>query len=82
MRRGGIEKAVTVDMEDARACYRAGLRIGHIGHLVQVPRAEADAAASLAPDYWTVFNLEKAEEAAAAADKRGDSASVLGAYPG
>ena len=47
LRRGGIDKAVAVDMECARACRRAGLEIGHIGHLVQVPRAEADAAASL-----------------------------------
>src|SRR4051794_7634783 len=65
--RGGIGKAVTVDMEDARACRRAGLAIGHIGHLVQIPRAETAAAASLAPDYWTVFNFEKAEDAANAA---------------
>src|SRR5215207_8606152 len=45
LRRGGIHKVVAVDMECARACRRAGLEIGHIGHLVQVPRAEADAAA-------------------------------------
>jgi predicted amino acid racemase len=70
IRRGGIEKAVAVDMECARACSRAGLAIGHIGHLVQIPRAEADAAASFAPDYWTVFNVEKAAEAATAAAKR------------
>jgi predicted amino acid racemase len=69
--RGGILKAVAVDMECARATHRAGLGLGHIGHLVQVPRFEADAAASLAPDYWTVFNLEKASEAGAAARKFG-----------
>ena len=70
LRRGGVEKAVAVDMTDARACRRAGLRIGHIGHLVQVPRAEADAAAALAPDYWTVFNFEKGAEASRAAERR------------
>jgi len=68
--RGGIGKAVAVDMEDARACHRAGLAIGHIGHLVQIPKAEAAAAASLAPDYWTVFNFEKATEAAEASKAR------------
>jgi predicted amino acid racemase len=62
--RGGITQAVAVDMEDARACRRAGLAIGHIGHLVQIPRTEAGAAAALEPDYWTVFNFEKATEAA------------------
>ena len=68
--RGGIGKAVAVDMECARAAHRAGLKIGHIGHLAQVPRHEADAAAAFQPDYWTVFNLEKANEAGAASRKR------------
>ncbi len=61
--KGGIDRAVAVDMECARAVRRAGLGLGHIGHLVQVPRQEADAAASMTPDHWTVFNLEKAAEA-------------------
>jgi predicted amino acid racemase len=68
--RGGITQAVAVDMEDARACRRAGLGIGHIGHLVQIPRAEAAAAAALGPDYWTIFNFEKAAEAADASKAR------------
>src|SRR5688500_7366296 len=71
LRRGGIHKAVAVDMADARACRLAGLEIGHVGHLVQIPRAEADAAAALAPDYWTVFNFEKSAEAARASEQRG-----------
>ena len=70
VRRGGIGKAVAVDMACARAVHRAGLPVGHIGHLSQVPRREADMAASFEPDYWTVFNLEKANEAGAAARKR------------
>ncbi len=62
---GGIDRAVAVDMACALACHRAGLRIGHLGHLVQVPRAEAKAAAAMAPDFWTVFSDDKAAEAAA-----------------
>jgi len=64
--RGGIAKAVAVDMECARATHRAGLGLGHLGHLVQIPKHEAGAAAALSPDYWTVFNREKAAEAAVA----------------
>jgi predicted amino acid racemase len=75
--RGGILKAVAVDMECARATHRAGLGLGHIGHLVQVPRFEADAAASLAPDYWTVFNLVKASEAGTAAKKIGRTQPLM-----
>jgi len=75
--RGGIAKAVAVDMECARATTRAGMGLGHVGHLVQVPRAEADAAAALRPDHWTVFNGEKAGEAAAASGKLGRSQALL-----
>ena len=77
VKEGGIEKAVAVDMECARACRRAGLGIGHLGHLVQVPRAESTAAAGMTPDYWTVFNREKAEEAGQAAAMTGRSQAIL-----
>jgi predicted amino acid racemase len=77
LKRGGISKAVAVDMECARACRRGDLAIGHIGHLVQVPRAEAEAAAAMAPDYWTVFNIEKAAEAANATVGTGRSQALL-----
>jgi predicted amino acid racemase len=66
VRRGGIEAAVAVDMADARAVQAGGLRLGHLGHLVQVPVGEAAEAADLRPDYWTVFSQAKAAEAAAA----------------
>ena len=75
---GGIDRAVAVDMACAVACHNAGLRIGHLGHLVQVPSAEAAMAArDLAPDYWTVFSDDKAAEAAAAAAATGREQVVL-----
>jgi predicted amino acid racemase len=75
---GGIDRAVAVDMACATACHNAGLRIGHLGHLVQVPRAEAGMAArDLAPDYWTVFSEQKAAEAAAAARAAGRDQAIL-----
>jgi predicted amino acid racemase len=63
----GIDSCVAVDMDCARLNMAAGLRVGNIGHLVQVPRGEASAAAALEPANWTVYNLEKATEAAEAA---------------
>lgn len=70
--KGGIDRSVAVDMACALACDRAGLKTGHLGHLVQVPRREAaSAAAQLQPDYWTVFSDEKAAEAAGAAKAAG-----------
>ena len=76
--RGGIDRAVAVDVACARPCHAAGLRIGHLGHLVQVPRHEAAASArDFAPDYWTVFNDEKAGEAAAASAAAGREQPLL-----
>jgi predicted amino acid racemase len=65
VRAGGITAGVAVDMTDARALGDGGLALGHVGHLVQVPQAEAAAAAALRPANWTVFSDDKAREAAA-----------------
>lgn len=78
VQRGGIEKSVAVDMACARATHNAGMPVGHLGHLQQVARAEADAAAAaFRPDYWTVFNAEKAHEAGQAAHRAGYKQNLL-----
>lgn len=74
---GGIDHYVAVDMACARPIHHAGYRIGHIGHLVQIPRAEALAAAKMMPDYWTVFSHEKAQEASDASGKAGHRQPLL-----
>ncbi|MCU1625471.1 MAG: amino-acid racemase [Pseudonocardia sp.] len=74
---GGIAASVAVDTECARATVRAGMQLGHIGHLVQVPRAEARAAADMRPANWTVFNEEKAREAAEASAASGREQPLL-----
>lgn len=86
----GISEAVCVDLDCAIAAHKAGLRIGHLGHLVQIPQHDAHRAASLRPRFWTVFSHTKATQAAAAAREIGDEqallARVVGAedrfYPG
>ncbi|MGN6537125.1 MAG: alanine racemase [Mesorhizobium sp.] len=76
--RGGIDRAVAVDMACARATHKAGLRLGHLGHLQQVARHEAaDAARAFQPDYWTVFNETKAVEAGAGAKTAGYTQALL-----
>ncbi|MBC6408512.1 MAG: alanine racemase [Rhodobacteraceae bacterium] len=76
--RGGIDRCVAVDMPCAIACDRAGLKTGHLGHLVQVPKQEAAfAAAKLAPDYWTVFSDAKAREAADASKAAGRDQALM-----
>jgi predicted amino acid racemase len=73
----GLTHAVGVDLQDAEADVAGGLHIGHIGHLVQVPRFEAARAAALEPSYWTVFNGTKAAEAAGAGAARGRQQGLL-----
>jgi predicted amino acid racemase len=73
----GIEKVVAVDFEEARVLHRYGLRMGHLGHLVQVPRAELAAAVEMEPDLVTVFGHDQAENLAQAAHATGREQAVL-----
>jgi predicted amino acid racemase len=57
----GIGAFVAVDMACAAAIHRAGERLGHLGHLVQVPEGQTDAGLACGPRHWTVFNREKAQ---------------------
>ena len=76
--RGGISKCVAVDLACAIACDRAGMKTGHLGHLTQIPMAWSDdAAATLRPDYWTVFSHTKARQAATSAHKSGYQQKLL-----
>jgi predicted amino acid racemase len=73
----GLDKYVAVDMGCANPIHKAGYKIGHIGHLVQIPVSETEAAASFRPEYWTVFNNEKAKAASDAAGKTGQNQALL-----
>jgi predicted amino acid racemase len=77
LKAGGIDAVVAVDMADARATYRAGMRLGHLGHLVQVPRAELPAALAMRPEHLTVFSMQKVREAAAVSAELGRQQAIL-----
>lgn len=74
---GGIDRYVAVDLNCARPIHAAGFTLGHIGHLVQIPQAEALSAAQMKPDYWTVFNNQKALEASTVSGKVGHIQNLL-----
>lgn len=74
---GGIDSYVAVDMTCARPIHKAGYHVGHIGHLVQIPRDEAIAAAGMKPSYWTVFSYEKAREVSDASAQTGHTQKLL-----
>jgi len=75
--RQGLDSYVAVDMACALAIHSAGYKIGHLGHLVQIPNAEMNVAAQLKPIYWTVFNQEKARAASDSNSKFGRKQALL-----
>lgn len=76
MKEAGIESCVGVDMMCARAVKAAGLKVGHLGHLVQVPKWETAEGLELEPEFWTVFSLGRAEFISQA-NHRGKSQKLL-----
>ena len=75
--RAGMPKIVCVDWMEAHMVARQKAQVGHVGHLVQIPRHEAARIAALAPEVWTVFNLEKAREVSQAAGTVGRVQGLL-----
>lgn len=77
LKENGVDSFVAVDMTCARAIHRAEQPLGHLGHLVQIPRHLAAEASSFDPANWTVFSQLKAAEAAAAASSQGRTQAIL-----
>jgi predicted amino acid racemase len=61
---GGISGSVAVDYECGVYSHAAGLKISHIGHLVQIPKSQISRAIALEPALWTIFSLAQAKEIA------------------
>lgn len=68
---------VVVDIQGARQIAAAEHRIGHVGHLVQVPRRDARWVARTQPQFWTVLSHTKAMEAAEATANHGRTQDML-----
>ncbi|MFB1050695.1 YhfX family PLP-dependent enzyme [Paraliobacillus sp. JSM ZJ581] len=57
----GIQKAVAVDPWEAITLSNANIQIGHVGHIVQIPKKMIPTILNLNPDYITVFSYENAK---------------------
>ena len=73
----GIDAVVAVDFEEARILHHHGLRLGHVGHLVQVPKAEAERVIDMAPALVTVFGVEQARRLAEVASAANREQQIL-----
>jgi predicted amino acid racemase len=73
----GIQKAVAVDPWEALTLSRNGINIGHVGHLVQIPKRMIPTILNLDPDYITVFSYENAKNLSDAAKRMGRKQKVF-----
>lgn len=73
----GIEQAVTVDPWEAVTLGRAGVKLGNVGHLVQIPSHMVEMILDFRPKVVTVFSVTKAEEISRVAGKKGFTQDLL-----
>ncbi len=73
----GLDSTVSVDEQCVRALARYGLRIGHVGHLNQIPRRAIPWVLEQQPEVWTVYSLQHVRWISEAAAARGCVQDVL-----
>jgi predicted amino acid racemase len=73
----GFRGVVAVEMQCARVLHRYGIRIAHVGHLVQVPVNDIDYVLSMEPEVWTVYSVENARAVSERAQKTGRTQDLL-----
>lgn len=67
----GLAGAVCVDFREALTMAEAGVPLGNVGHLVQVPSAAMARIIAAKPDIMTVYSEEKAAQIGAEAARQG-----------
>ncbi len=73
----GFEGAVAVDYKEAEVLAEAGVNIGNVGHLVQVPSNKVEAMLLRMPEVITIYSKEKANEISKAACTLGIEQKIM-----
>ena len=73
----GYEGAVVVDYKEARVLHDAGVKIGHIGHLVQIPNNYIEDILEMSPQIITIYSIEKAKKIDEIAKKKGIVQNIM-----
>jgi len=73
----GMDGIVAVEAQEAKSLHRYGIRIGHVGHLVQSPVHDIDYILSMRPEVWTVYSLENAKVVSDRARKTNRTQNLL-----
>ncbi|WP_131735567.1 alanine racemase [Actinomadura roseirufa] len=72
-----LPTAAAIDLRGARALRRAGVRLGNVGHLVQIPVNAMDEVLAWRPEHVTVFGADQARAVSAAAARLGITQPLL-----
>lgn len=73
----GFRGVVAVEVQCAKSLNRYGIRIGHVGHLVQPPVDDIDYVLSMRPEVWTTYSYDNARVLSKRAEKAGVTQDVL-----
>jgi predicted amino acid racemase len=73
----GIPSAVAVDLQGAQYLHRYGVPVGHVGHLVQIPRHSLRVVLEMRPEVMTIFSVDKARQVSEVALQMGLVQDIL-----
>ncbi|MCQ8212732.1 YhfX family PLP-dependent enzyme [Cetobacterium somerae] len=73
----GFAGIVTVDFKEALVMMDNGVKLGNVGHLVQIPTALVDKVIRHNPEIITVYSLEKIKEIDEAAKRYGKVQDIM-----
>jgi predicted amino acid racemase len=73
----GIGSTVCVDVQCAMSLARFGLPVGHVGHLVQIPKHNLPGVLRMQPEVATVYAVEQAQQISDAAVAAGRVQDVI-----
>ena len=69
--------AVAVDYREALLYIKNGIKLGHVGHLVQIPDAALETIINAKPEIITVYSLEKLNKIAEIANQKGITQNIM-----
>ena len=75
--KSGIPQGIAIDFREANVLSRHHIRIGHIGHLVQLPTQLIPPVLDLEPEVITVFSIEKAQQISRVAQRLNKEVRLL-----
>jgi predicted amino acid racemase len=73
----GLHSTVAVDVQCVQTLRRFGLPVGHVGHLVQIPKHDLRFVLATNPEVMTIFSVDKARQVSQAATALGVVQDVM-----